>query len=160
MSRIKPIWILLIIAVVVGVIFWSVGGSEIVDEAPYYIKKIVKETAEVTIRGEVIEAEIARTPEARAKGLSGRERLPSGRGMLFVFEESELHAFTMKDTLISLDMVWIDDGIIVHIEHRAQPGVEIIDPQVPASYVLEVNGGVAETHGWQVSDVATITFDK
>jgi len=154
--RNKGIWILIMLAIIVGVAFWSVGGSRIKDEAPYYLKKIIKETAVVEIKGRVFDVEVAKTPKARTKGLSGREYLASDKGMLFVFPEPGVYPFTMQDTLIVLDIVWILDDKIVFIAGRAQPEQEAINPEVNANYVLEVGSGNAA--GLQVGDEVGITF--
>jgi len=156
----KPIWILILIAILVGIMFWSIGGSEITDEAPYYIKKVIGETTTVTIKNTAINVEVARSDSARAKGLSGRSKLVEGKGMLFVFSEASVYPFTMKEMLFPIDIIWIADEKIVYIEHNAQPGVENIIPEAAASYVLEVKGGVAVRYGWQVGDPVIVTFDK
>ncbi len=102
-----------------------------------------------------VAVEIARTPEARARGLMFRERLDPDGGMLFVFDESEPHGFWMKNTLIPLDMIFIDDtGRIVGIVASAEP--ETLTPRevgAPSRYVLEVNGGWAAAHGVAKGDV-------
>jgi uncharacterized membrane protein (UPF0127 family) len=154
--RNKGIWILIMLAIIVGVAFWSVGGSRVKDEAPYYLKNIIGETATVTIKDKAFKVEVAKTPKARAKGLSGREYLAPDKGMLFVFPEPGVYPFTMQDTLIVLDIVWILDDKIVFIARKAQPEQETINPEVNANYVLEVGGGNAA--GLQVYDQVGITF--
>ena len=57
--------------------------------------------------------DVALTPAARARGLSGRESLASMTGMLFVFETGRASAFWMKDMLFSLDFVWIGEDCTV-----------------------------------------------
>lgn len=153
-------WILVVVAFIVGVIFWSVGGSEITDEAPYYIKKVIGETTVVTVKNTAINAEVARSDSARAKGLSGRSKLAEGHGMLFIFTESSIYPFTMKEMLFPIDIIWINDNKISYIEPGAQPGVERITPEFDALYVLEVKSGVVNRNEWQVGDPVIISFDK
>lgn len=107
-----------------------------------------------------VAVEVARTDETRAHGLMDRERLDAEAGMLFVFDETELHTFWMKNTLIPLDMIFIDDtGRIVGIVPRAEPRtLTPRDPGVPSRYVLEVNGGWAAAHGVAVGD--TVRFEN
>jgi uncharacterized protein len=107
-----------------------------------------------------VAVEVARTDEARARGLMDRARLDPEAGMLFVFDESELHTFWMKNTLIPLDMIFIGDtGRIVGIVPRAEPRtLTPRDPGVPSRYVLEVNGGWAAAHGVAVGD--TVRFEN
>jgi len=92
------------------------------------------------------EVEIAATEETRAHGLMGRDSLAPDAGMLFEFPESAVEAFWMKDTLIPLDMLFIDKtGRIVHIAERAVPYDETpISSVVPVTGVLELNGGTVD----------------
>jgi len=68
------------------------------------------EGVNVRIDGLVIEAELARTPEERARGLSGRESLAGDAGMLFVFQAEGQHAFWMRGMRFSLDFIWISSA--------------------------------------------------
>lgn len=89
--------------------------------------------------------EIAETPEQRAQGLMFRRQLDAGTGMLFLFGGSEVRGMWMKNTLIPLDMLFIDEtGEIVRIEERTVPHSEraIISGE-PVAAVLEVNAGTA-----------------
>jgi len=156
----RNIWIMLVMALILGAAFWSVGGSRILDYAPYYIKKVTGDTAQVTIRNNIYDVEIAQTPAARVKGLSARNYLPPGKGMLFIFEEEDYYAFTMEDTEISLDIIWILDNKIVDMKSRAQPGEAVITPLNKANYVLEIGSGNIEVGGFKVDDEVEITFDN
>lgn len=156
----KNLWVLVFIAVVISIMFWSAASTSIQEEMPYYLKKVINETGTVTIRGKTVEVEVARTASARAKGLSGRASMPYERGMIFVFDEPSVHSFTMRNTKISLDIIWISNDTIAHIVHEAQPEEEHINPDVAANYVLEVNGGFARRAGWEDGDAVSLTFDK
>jgi uncharacterized membrane protein (UPF0127 family) len=95
-----------------------------------------------------VPVEIARTEPERARGLMFRTSLAAGAGMLFVFDETGDHPFWMKNTLIPLDMIFIDDvGRITGVVARAVPGS--LEPRSggPSRYVLEVNAGWAEANG-------------
>ena len=101
--------------------------------------------------------EIADTPEKRAQGLMFREELPEGQGMLFVFEREGVYKFWMKDTLIPLDIIWLDsEGEVVFIKDSAQPCgpdvCEYINPEKQAKYVLELKAGTAEGLGLKPGD--------
>jgi len=105
-------------------------------------------------RSTVVEVELARTPEELERGLMFRERLGPGAGMLFVFRESSDHAFWMKNTLIPLDMVFIDEaGAVVGVVERAEP-LSLVPRAVgrPSRYVLEVAGGFAAAHAIRAGD--------
>lgn len=108
-----------------------------------------------------VKVEIVSTPEAMARGLQHRERLGEDDGMLFMFSMEGRHAFWMKETLIPLDMIWLDQQRrIVHIEHATKPcpsePCAIYEPQTDdALYVLETNAGYAGKHHWKEGDQAT-----
>jgi len=98
--------------------------------------------------GSSITAELARTDEERARGLMFRKRILPDQGMLFVFEEEELHSFWMKNTLVALDILWLGrDRRIVHIAADVPPckadPCPSYGPDAPASYVLELKAGEA-----------------
>jgi uncharacterized protein len=101
-----------------------------------------------------VTVELARTDEERTRGLMNRRQLGADAGMLFLFSESEPRAFWMKNTLIPLDMLFIDEGgRVVAILERAEPlTLSPRDPGVPSRYVLEVNGGWAAAHGVRPGD--------
>ena len=101
-----------------------------------------------------VAVELARTDAERARGLMWRTSLAPDAGMLFLFDESEVHSFWMQNTLIPLDMIFIDDGgRIVGIVARAAPQTTTgRSVDAPSRYVLEVNGGWAEAHGLSAGD--------
>jgi hypothetical protein len=96
-----------------------------------------------------VEVEVAATPESRTRGLMWRKELRPGQGMLFVFPEEEVQGFWMKNTLIPLDMLFIDSkGLIVGIIERAEPhSLTQRSVGVPSRYVLEVSGGWCQSLG-------------
>ena len=101
--------------------------------------------------------EIANNDEERQKGLMFRESLARDAGMFFVFERPGRHGFWMKNTLISLDIIWIsEDQEVVYIKEDALPcGNEVclsINPTAEALYVLEINSGLVEKLGIKVGD--------
>lgn len=121
-------------------------------------------TKKIKLGGSSLEVEVAVTDEATAKGLSGREKLDEGKGMLFDFTNSELKqpGFWMKDMLISIDIIWIGtDGKVSGV----QAGVPIPEedkdypiyyPPSNISYVLEVPAGWAEKNNIKVGALLTI----
>lgn len=104
----------------------------------------------ITIAGVEVVAEVADTPALQERGLSGRDALLEGKGMLFVFPEDGVWAFWMKDMRFSIDIVWADaSGTVVHIEQNVAPETypQSFAPEKPARYVLELPAGFAQTHG-------------
>lgn len=101
-----------------------------------------------------IPVEIADSPEERMQGLMFRESLEGG--MLFIFEDSGIYPFWMKNTFIPLDILWLDDdGKIVFIQNNALPCQELCPsyhPGVEARYVLELNAGAVTNLRLAVGD--------
>lgn len=93
--------------------------------------------------------EIADDPEERSKGLMFRESMPRGAGMLFVYETPQRAAFWMKNTLIPLDMLFLDaTGTVTSVHHDAIPGdLTAIEGGEKVFAVLEINAGLARRYG-------------
>lgn len=111
----------------------------------------------ITTGGTVISLELALTPEEIGQGLMYRPHLAEDSGMLFVFRQQRVPSFWMKDTLIPLDLLFLDgQGVILEISENAQPcAVEPCPQYIPAQAawaVLEVNAGFATRHGLAVGD--------
>ena len=101
--------------------------------------------------GAAIQVELATDEATRAQGLMYRDHLADDRGMLFFFPESGDYPFWMKNTLIPLDMIWIDDQrLIAHVAWNVPPCKADPCPNYPpnakAKYVLELAAGVAAKH--------------
>ncbi|MGR3759527.1 DUF192 domain-containing protein [Roseobacteraceae bacterium NS-SX3] len=93
--------------------------------------------------------EIADSEEERNRGLMFRESLPVGAGMLFVYEYPQRSAFWMKNTLIPLDMIFLDEtGTVTRVHSNAVPGDLTPIPGGDKVFaVLEINGGLAARYG-------------
>jgi len=115
--------------------------------------------AEVTIQGQKgksvkVKVELALTEKQREKGLMFRKKMSENAGMLFVFDTDDVKTFWMKNTLIPLDMIFIDKSLkIVGIVENAEP--QTLSPRsvyIPSRYVLEVNGGFSKKQGLAAGD--------
>src|SRR3989338_913412 len=143
MKKREIITVVIIVAAIVAIVFLIMNFSK----------------SEVCFRSHCFDVKIADTPELREKGLMFVKSLPEKKGMLFIFPESGKHSFWMKNTLITLDMIWIDAGKeIVFIKGNVQPCLanEVcvgIVPNRDAKYVLELKAGSVDRIGLQVSDV-------
>lgn len=107
--------------------------------------------------GRSVTAELAITDAERARGLMFREKIAADQGMLFCFVEEDIHSFWMKNTLIYLDMIWLDrDRRIVHIERNVPPCKEdpcpSYAPSRPGNYVLELGAGGADLYKLKLFD--------
>lgn len=95
-----------------------------------------------------IDIQLAQTDEQRADGLMYRKSMTDDQGMLFIFPDMEERAFWMKNTYISLDIIYIADNMeIVSIQKYATPlSEESLPSYKKAKYVLEVNGGFSDKY--------------
>lgn len=111
-------------------------------------------------QGHCFTIEIADTVEKRQQWLMYRKELPENRGMLFVFDRLDIHNFWMKNTLIPLDMIWLDSDFTIVDIQTAEPCVQEpcrdYIPKELAKYVLEINWGIAQTiwmTPWEKMDI-------
>jgi uncharacterized membrane protein (UPF0127 family) len=98
--------------------------------------------------------ELAVDPQQREQGLMYRKQMPTDHGMLFDFDEARPVSMWMRNTLIPLDMLFLDDkGVVTHLHEGAVPLSEaIISSGGPVRYVLELNGGAVKTLGIKPGD--------
>jgi uncharacterized membrane protein (UPF0127 family) len=102
--------------------------------------------------------ELALTPDQRARGLMFRTALPGDAGMLFLFPADRVVHMWMKNTLIPLDMIFIDSnrrivGIVENAEPETETGRHV---QGVSQYVLEIGGGLSQK--WGVAAGSTVEF--
>jgi len=121
-------------------------------EAP--LSKIEPLTVATETDAFLFTVEIADTEELRTRGLMFRQRLPEDRGMLFDFESPRPVSMWMKNTYISLDMLFIrEDGTIAYIAENTVPkSLDTIGVSEPVLAVLELAGGTARKHGIRAGD--------
>jgi uncharacterized protein len=102
----------------------------------------------------LLDIEIADNDEERMQGLMYRFSLLENAGMLFLFSNDEPRSFWMKDTYISLDIIYINSNKeIVSIQKYTQPkSTYAIPSEKPAMYVLEVNAGFTDKYGINPGD--------
>jgi len=101
-----------------------------------------------------IDIEIADNDSASEKGLMFRKSMDENRGMLFIFPKAEEHSFWMKNTLISLDIIFIDENkSVVNIHKNATiRSLKALPSSGPILYVVEVNAGYTDKYGIKEGD--------
>ena len=145
---------MLLRAMLVLLLFWT--GSALAEEPPERVTFDVDKLTIETRFGQVYPfvVELALSPEQQAQGLMHRTELADDRGMLFLSLRKRPWNMWMKNTLIPLDMLFLDsDGTIVHIARMAEPMSEqLISPGQYVKGVLEIRGGLASELGLQLGD--------
>jgi len=106
--------------------------------------------------------ELVKTNTEREKGLMNRKELDKNKGMLFVFDKEAIYPFWMKNTFISLDIIWIDaNGKVVFINENTKPCKGLfcpaINPLAKAKYVLEINAGISKEFNIKTGDLVEIS---
>jgi uncharacterized membrane protein (UPF0127 family) len=115
--------------------------------------------------GKEFKVEIAADPEKHRLGYMFREYVGPDEGMLFLFDRTERRDFWMKNCKVSLDIIWLDEGLkVVQIAHEAPPCPESgpcpsIVPLRPARYVLELAGGMANRHELAIGNRLVVVSD-
>lgn len=105
------------------------------------------------------EVEVADGPREMARGLMYRRELCRSCGMVFVYPEARIRSFWMRNTLLPLDMIFMESsGRIVDIHESTVPLREVppYSSRSPVSVVLEVNAGFAGEGGLKVGDVVDL----
>lgn len=114
-----------------------------------------------TKSGEVLNfsVEIADDEEKRRIGMMFREYIEPDTGMLFIFEDNKERHFWMKNTLVSLDIIFIrEDGVITHIQRNAEPlSLRLLGSGGPAKFALEIAGGDSDRAGINIGDRVSYT---
>lgn len=128
----------------------------------YLTKQIVFGEDKICHENVCFEVEIADDMLERQKWLMFREELAEKRWMIFVFSEDSKHAFWMKNTLIPLDMIWIDkDYKIVDIQNAIPCKTEICqtyNPKGNSRYVLEIWSELTKKYGIEIWDILEFRF--
>jgi uncharacterized membrane protein (UPF0127 family) len=108
-----------------------------------------------------IDIEIADNEDKRMTGLMYRDKMNENQGMLFLFPDEEQQAFWMKNTILPLDIIFINaKREVVSIQKNAEPYSEKSLPSFkPAQYVVEVNAGYTDKYAIKEGTMVAWTKD-
>ena len=113
----------------------------------------------VIFEADTVLAEVARTASEREEGLMYRESMEDGRGMLFVFSDSQIRSFWMRNTLIPLDIAYLDESLRIVDIQGMEPETDDSHPSArPAMFALEVPWGWFGKKQIEVGAQARIVF--
>jgi len=138
---------------------WTVIGQAVAVEVNPPLPTgtlVIAERVTVTV-------ELARSVHEKMRGLSGRPALKPGHGMLFVYEQAQPIGIWMKDMRFPLDILWIRDGRIAHVEKNAPPLVPSGPERVytaTGEAVLEVPAGFADEQKIRVGDRVKVALTQ
>ena len=149
------------VAVFIAAVGYFVGPPGSSGDSPLtrFVQNLAKKET-MKVSGHDLSVEIAKTQEERSRGLSGRNSLAAGTGMLFVFENIGKPTFWMKDMSFPIDIIWINEaGKIVGVNKNVQPEPGVSDnsltrynPDEETKYVLETKAGYFDANGISVGD--------
>ncbi len=115
------------------------------------------------IDGNAFKVKVADSDKEREKGLSGTEKLPQKRGMLFIFDTNGFWSIWMKDMNYPLDIIWLSEQKrIVHIEENVEPDTypQNFMPHVPAKYVVEFPANTVAKNSLKEGDAASFVVPE
>lgn len=113
--------------------------------------------------GKVVEVECVVSPPKLSQGLSGRENLKRGTGMLFIFDEIKKQSMWMPDMKFPLDVIWLDEILsVVHISYGLQPCADrrtcpSTNSVYACKYAIEMNAGDAAVYGFMNGTQLTVS---
>lgn len=143
MMKNKFVFLILITALIVtGILLFHWKKSNFTNESRI-----------ISMKGRRFLVESAVTSDEKSRGLGMRDNLCRDCGMMFEFAESGTHAFWMKDMRFPIDIIWMQNGKVVHIEKSVPADSKVIlKPLAESDNVLEVNAGSADEIGLKVGD--------
>lgn len=126
------------------------------------------EWALVKIKNASLLVEVVSDHPSQIKGLSGRNNLAQGRGMLFLFDKPDYYNIWMKEMRFPIDILWLKNGRVVDFEENVPPPkagepdefLPIYHSDVPAQFVLETNAGLVKKDQISIGDDVKIIFSK
>lgn len=110
--------------------------------------EVIPVTVTTASGAHVFQAELAASREAQGRGLMFRTEMGPDEGMLFPYDEPDIMSFWMRNTVIPLDLIFIDeDGTVINIAAGIPYNEESVSSERPGIAVLELNAGRSEELG-------------
>ncbi len=137
-------------ALLISSSYWSFNS-----DSEKNVQKISDIKKEIYIKNIKLAVDVADEPHEQTRGLSGREYMAEDEGMIFIFQESIIPPFWMKDMKFGLDIIWIDsENTIIGIEKNVSPDTfpKTFSPPLPVKYVLEVSAGWSDKNKIKIGD--------
>lgn len=125
--------------------------------------KVNVDYATATIGSRQYRLEVADDNVERARGLSNRQEVDDGDGMLFVFSTNDFHSFWMKDTYIPLEIFWLDESFhvvdkkLMAVEKDPSKPATSYAPRSPARYAVEVSP-IGDAGDVEMGDTISVSF--
>ena len=154
----SEIFLLILVICLIIFLYFIFAKPLLSPELPQY------SMGQACIGSNCFNVEFAETPAQRERGLMFRKELKKNEGMLFIFDKEAIYSIWMKNTLIPLDILWIDSNYkVVYISQGALPCKSLICPSIipssKAKYVLELNAGTCGEAGLGVGDEVHISVN-
>ena len=144
----------------------QVGEDRVVDQSRANNAQTSNPERIAVINGHVFFLEIADTNATRAQGLMNRQVLDSDHAMLFVFVDESIITFWMKDTLIPLDILFLDHALEIVDIQTMVPQIGAMEKDLirysskrPSKFALEMNAGLTEQYGIKTGMIVQLTPD-
>ena len=104
--------------------------------------------------------EVAETVEQKIIGLTGRVQLPENHGMVFIFKPSQVVSMWMKGSIISFDIIFVNEGEIVNVAENAEPDQNhtMYYSGVPITEAIEIKAGVVKKFDIKIKD--SVSFEN
>lgn len=156
--RPSRVWAGLLVVLACGATLEGCGRQE---QQLVPVRPSVDERLQLSVAGRDVRVELAVDTPTRNRGLMHRTRMDEDAGMLFVFPDSAPRTFWMRNTLLPLDIIFLDEqGRVINVV-EAPPMVERpgFHSTRAARYVLELNQGWCKRHGLAAGDRIAIPAD-
>lgn len=160
-KKIIFVTIVFVACIIIVFVFYSHNKTVKISKNDYLnVRKTeIDSIKSVIIGSKTITVDVVNTEIDRERGLSGKQTLAEGTGMLFVFEKPSKWGIWMKNMNFPIDVVWFDNkGVVVSVKEHMTPQSypEVFTPQFPAWYVLEIPDGAFAKTGVKVGEKAII----